>query len=82
MLTSRRAWTVFAVVAVVLYVADQLSKRAAVEHLTGRDDVRVVGDLLQLHLTRNPGAAFSLGTELHRRPDLPGHRARRSSCWS
>ncbi len=62
MLTSRRAWTVFAVVAVVLYLIDQVSKRAAVEHLTGRADVRVVGDLLQLHLTRNPGAAFSLGT--------------------
>ena len=62
-LTSRRAWTVFAVVAGVLYVTDQLSKRAAVEQLTDRDDVRVVGDLLQLHLTRNPGAAFSLGTE-------------------
>ena len=62
MTTSRRARTVVAVVAVVLYVTDQLSKRAAVEHLTGRDDVRVIGDLLQLHLTRNPGAAFSLGT--------------------
>jgi len=61
-LTSRRAWAVFAVVAVTLYVADQLSKRAAVEHLTGRSDVKVVGELLQLHLTRNPGAAFSLGT--------------------
>jgi signal peptidase II len=61
-LTSRRAWTVFAVVAAVLYVTDQLSKRAAVDHLTGRADVSVVGDLLQLHLTRNPGAAFSLGT--------------------
>jgi signal peptidase II len=48
--------------AVVLYTADQLSKRAAVEHLTDRDDVSVVGDVLQLHLTRNPGAAFSLGT--------------------
>jgi len=61
-LTSRRAWAVFAVVAVTLYVADQLAKRAAVEHLSGRTDVNVVGELLQLHLTRNPGAAFSLGT--------------------
>jgi len=62
-LTSRRAWALFAVVAAGLYVTDQLSKRAAVEHLTGRDDVQVVGEVLQLHLTRNPGAAFSLGTE-------------------
>lgn len=64
MLTSRRAWSVFAVVAVVVYAADQLSKRAAVEYLAGGKDVRVVGDVLQLHLTRNPGAAFSLGTGL------------------
>ncbi len=61
-LTSRRAWIVFALVAAALYVVDQVSKRAAVEHLTDRDDVHVIGDLLQLHLTRNPGAAFSLGT--------------------
>ena len=73
-LTSRRVWAVFAVVAVVLYISDQLSKRAAVEHLTGRADVHVVGELFQLHLTRNPGAAFSLGTEFHRRSDLPGDR--------
>jgi len=59
----RRSWAVFAAVAMVLYTADQWSKWAAVEHLTDRDDVRVVGDLLRLHLTRNPGAAFSLGTE-------------------
>ena len=52
----------FALVAVALLVADQLSKRAAVQHLTDREDVRVVGELLKLHLTRNPGAAFSLGT--------------------
>jgi signal peptidase II len=64
MLASSRAWTVFAVVAAALYATDQVSKRIAVEHLTDRDDVRVVGELLQLHLTRNPGAAFSLGTGL------------------
>lgn len=62
MLASRRGWSLFAAVAAVLYAADQVSKHLAVEHLTGRDDVHVVGDLLQLHLTRNPGAAFSLGT--------------------
>jgi signal peptidase II len=61
-LASGRAWAAFACVAAGLYTADQLSKRAAVAHLTDRDDVHVVGDVLQLHLTRNPGAAFSLGT--------------------
>lgn len=52
----------FALVALVLYAADQVTKHLAVEHLTGEPDKPLVGDLLQLHLTRNPGAAFSTGT--------------------
>jgi signal peptidase II len=60
--TRPRAWLVFATVAAVIYVTDQLSKRAAVERLSDGSDVQLVGDLLQLHLTRNSGAAFSLGT--------------------
>lgn len=58
--TRRRA--VFAAVAVVLYAADQGTKAWAEASLEGRGDVRFVGDLLQLHLAYNPGAAFSLGT--------------------
>lgn len=53
----------FASVAIVAYAVDQVTKVIAVEKLDGRPDVRVVGDLLSLHLTRNPGAAFSLGTD-------------------
>jgi len=53
---------VFALVATLLYVTDQVTKYLAVEHLTGQPDRPLVGDLLQLHLTRNPGAAFSTGT--------------------
>ncbi|NYD41488.1 signal peptidase II [Nocardioides panaciterrulae] len=45
------------------YAVDLLSKLWAVSHLSDGHDVRVVGDLLVLHLTRNPGAAFSTGTE-------------------
>lgn len=53
----------FAAVALALYTVDQVSKVVAVDRLTDRpDDVRVIGDLLQLHLTYNPGAAFSTGT--------------------
>ena len=44
------------------YAVDLLSKLWAVSHLSDGHDVRVVGDLLVLHLTRNPGAAFSTGT--------------------
>ena len=52
----------FAVVALAAYALDLGTKLLAVEKLTGRADVPVVGQLLVLHLTRNPGAAFSTGT--------------------
>jgi signal peptidase II len=46
----------------LLYAADQVTKVLAVRLLTGEPDKPLVGELLQLHLTRNPGAAFSTGT--------------------
>jgi signal peptidase II len=58
-----RLWGLFAAVAAVLYAGDVVTKIIAVERLTDRPDVSVVGDLLQLHLTRNAGAAFSTGTQ-------------------
>ena len=54
----------FVVVAVLVYVIDVATKVVAVEALTGQAPVSVVGDILQLRLTRNPGAAFSLGTSV------------------
>ena len=42
---------------------DQATKALAVDRLSDRSDVPVVGSLLQLHLTRNAGAAFSTGTQ-------------------
>ncbi len=53
----------FAAVALAAYALDLGSKLLAVDRLSGRADVSLVGDLLVLHLTRNPGAAFSTGTE-------------------
>ena len=47
--------------AAVLY-ADLVTKALAVAG-SRREDVQVLGDWLVLHLTRNPGAAFSTGTE-------------------
>jgi len=58
-----RVWRVFALVAVVMYAVDLVTKILALDRLDGRPDVHVIGDLLQLHLTRNPGAAFSTGTQ-------------------
>ncbi len=62
-MSRARMWRVFALVALVMYAADLITKIIALDRLDGRPDVRVVGDLLQLHLTRNPGAAFSTGTQ-------------------
>ncbi|WP_193614867.1 signal peptidase II [Nocardioides lijunqiniae] len=59
----RRLRLRFAVVALAVYAVDVGSKILAVDRLTGREDIPVVGDLLVLHLTRNPGAAFSTGTQ-------------------
>lgn len=57
----RRHPLLFVAVALAAYAADVLTKVWAVVSLRERD-VPVVGDLLVLHLTRNPGAAFSTGT--------------------
>lgn len=57
-----RLLLVFAAVALVAYAVDIVSKIVAVERLSDRPDVQIVGDLFQLHLVRNPGAAFSTGT--------------------
>ena len=58
-----RLTALFAGVALAAYAVDLGSKVLAVARLSDRPDVPVVGDLLVLHLTRNPGAAFSTGTE-------------------
>ncbi len=58
----QRRILLFVVVALVAFAVDQVTKYLAVERLTDRPDVRVIGDLLQLTLARNPGAAFSTGT--------------------
>ncbi|KRC56682.1 MULTISPECIES: signal peptidase II [unclassified Nocardioides] len=62
LLAAPRTWLLFAAVGAIMLVIDQVTKVLAVRHLAGEPDVEVVGELLQLHLTYNPGAAFSLGT--------------------
>ncbi|WP_248964848.1 signal peptidase II [Sphaerisporangium perillae] len=51
-----------AVLAVVVYALDLATKTVVVNVLEGREPVRVIGDLLQLRVIRNSGAAFSIGT--------------------
>jgi signal peptidase II len=52
----------FASVAAVAYAIDVATKVIAVHRLPGRGTVELVGPWFGLHLTRNPGAAFSTGT--------------------
>ena len=58
----RSTWWLFAVIGAVAYALDISTKQWALSALEDRD-INVVGDLLVLHLTFNPGAAFSTGTE-------------------
>ena len=57
-----RTRLLFAGLALTAYAVDLASKEWALTALAERD-IPVVGDLLVLHLTFNPGAAFSTGTE-------------------
>ena len=54
----------FGAVAVTAYVVDVVSKVVAVSRIEPGTNTPVVGDLLQLTLVRNSGAAFSTGTSL------------------
>jgi signal peptidase II len=60
--SARRRFGLFAAVALLAYAADVATKIVAVDVLSGQAPVPVLGEFLQLRLTRNPGAAFSLGT--------------------
>jgi signal peptidase II len=51
-----------ALVAVVVLIADVLTKVVVVATLEGEAPVRLLGGLVYLQLWRNPGAAFSMAT--------------------
>jgi signal peptidase II len=59
-----RAVTVLAVIAVVAVVLDIVSKQLAMTHLREGDPARIVPGVLYFSLTRNSGAAFSMGTSI------------------
>ena len=51
-----------AAVATFVLAADIISKALVVAHLRPDEPVHLIGNVLMLWLTRNPGAAFSFGT--------------------
>ncbi|MCF0095756.1 signal peptidase II [Micromonospora sp. MH99] len=56
-----RAVAILAGVALVALVADLVTKHLALAALSDREPVRVLGGLVYLSLTRNSGAAWSIG---------------------
>ncbi len=61
---ARSATLLALTVAAVALLVDVLSKQLAVRELTGREPVEVLGEVLQLRLVLNPGAAFGAGSSL------------------
>lgn len=54
--------SVLAIAAVLVVLADQVTKHLTVSHLSDRPPVRLLGGAVYLVEVRNSGAAFSLGT--------------------
>ncbi|MFF7975498.1 signal peptidase II [Streptomyces sp. NPDC007905] len=57
---ARRIAVLFAVAAFA-YALDLVSKMLVVAKLEHHEPIQVIGDLLELHAIRNPGAAFGFG---------------------
>lgn len=60
--TSHPRLRLWVAVAAVAFLLDQATKIWAEHALANGEPRSVIGDLLQVHLTHNPGAAFSMGT--------------------
>lgn len=60
--TRRRSIGILVVVALIGYALDQATKHWALAALDPGRPKELVGSLLKLNLTFNPGAAFSIGT--------------------
>ena len=58
----RRRIGVLVAVAALVLAADAITKAIVVAHLREDQPVHLIGNVLMFWLTRNPGAAFSVGT--------------------
>ncbi|MEO7017429.1 MAG: signal peptidase II [Leifsonia sp.] len=58
---SIRALAILGVVALCVYLADQIAKLLVVQNLYEGQQIQVLGQLLQFHFVKNAGAAFSIG---------------------
>lgn len=60
---GRRLPLLFALIGLAVVGLDQLTKVLALNNLEPGEPVDMIGSLLRLNLIRNPGAAFSLGSD-------------------
>ncbi|MEV8251606.1 signal peptidase II [Microbacterium sp. NPDC076768] len=58
------AGAIVAILAALALAADQFVKHLTIENLPYGEPVPVLGEFFQLYYIRNPGAAFSLGSEV------------------
>jgi signal peptidase II len=61
--SGRRARIVFVAIAALVVAIDQLTKHLSVVSLEGETPVKLLWGAVYLTLVRNPGAAFSMGTD-------------------
>ncbi|HIY86165.1 MAG TPA: signal peptidase II [Candidatus Yaniella excrementavium] len=59
----QRAWWIALIPLVIAYVADLWSKETVLANMQEGDQIPVLEPLLSWHFIRNPGAAFSIGTD-------------------
>jgi signal peptidase II len=59
--SSRRSLSIVLGVAALVVGVDQATKWWVIQTMQGREPIEVVGDLLKITYTVNPGAAFSVG---------------------
>src|SRR5699024_11466519 len=60
---AQRAWWIAFIPRVIAYVADLWSKETVLANMQEGDQIPVLEPLLSWHFIRNPGAAFSIGTD-------------------
>lgn len=63
-LRQAAAGSIIAILAAIVLAADQFTKYLALQNLPYQESVHIIGDFLIFYLTKNPGAAFSLGEEV------------------
>ncbi len=59
----QRAWWIALIPMAIAYIADLWTKEAVLTNMTEGQRIPVLEPLLSWHFIRNPGAAFSIGTE-------------------